>query len=64
MIKGGCHSGRKVVPYDSKSYLPLANAARFDATRHSRKTTKIPATVVDMYVVSHLAVFLSFFARF
>ena len=24
-IKGGCQSGRKVVPYDSKSDLPLGN---------------------------------------
>ena len=24
-IKGGCKSGSKVVPYDSKSDLPLAN---------------------------------------
>ena len=23
-LKGGCHSGRKVVPHDSKSDLPLA----------------------------------------
>ena len=22
-VKGGCHSGRKVVPHDSKSDLPL-----------------------------------------
>ena len=26
-IKGGCQSGRKVVPDDSKSDLPLAKAA-------------------------------------
>ena len=24
-IKGGCQSGRKVVPHDSKSDLPLVN---------------------------------------
>ena len=28
-IKGGCQSGRKVVPNDSKSDLPLAFSERF-----------------------------------
>ena len=27
-IKGGCQSGRKVVPHDSKSDLPLDKAVR------------------------------------
>ena len=42
-IKGGCQSGRKVVPQDSKSDLPLAGHEKMSLKKYTiHKNTQLP----------------------
>ena len=43
-IKGGCESGRKVVPHDSKSDLPLVSILYL-----SRLATRILSKIAEMF---------------
>ena len=51
-IKGGCLSGRKVVPHDSKSDLPLV-VTKTRRTSFTLKTVGISAYFVEECVMSY-----------
>ena len=51
-IKGGCQSGRKVVPHDSKSDLPLARlAGQFETDLQADLQSKYIIIIIMYYIV-------------
>ena len=50
-IKGGCQSGRKVIPHDSKSDLPLIRNANV-RLRHFLQKSELEASKVGVFFFS------------